>query len=221
MPVSIVANASANYAQVGVRMRNDLLGVNTQKLTSGLRVFSAQEDAAALAIGTGLKIENAALKTAMVNAAGGVSMLQIADGALSQISDMLTRMQVLAGQASSGHLDAGARAIVNTEFASLQAEVDRVARGTEFNGIKMLAGSKAFTVGAAADFTLDGIVSPPRFDQTIVTGSQLFRYSYSATTEQLTVRRVDGGVATSQTIDLTALLDSAAGAGQNLKPGQL
>lgn len=221
MPVSIVASASANYAQVGVRVRSDLLSVNTQKLTSGLRVFSAQEDAAALAIGTGLRIENAALKTAMLNATSGVSMLQIADGALGQIGDMITRMQVLAGQASSGHLDAGARAIVQTEFASLQSEVDRVARGTEFNDIKMLAGSKAFNVTAAADYSLDGIVSPPRFDQTIVTGSQLFRYSYNATTEALTVARVDGGASSSQTIDLSALLDSAAGAGQNLSTGQL
>lgn len=219
MTVSIVANTAAKYAQSSLRLKNDALLVNTQRLSSGSRVVSAGSDAAAMAVGTGLKIDNAVLKTAIVNATSGLSMLQVADGALGQISDLLTRMQALATQASSSQLDDPSRALVNGEFQNLKAEVDRIAKVTNFNEVKLLAGVKAFTVTGGGDMTADG-VSGTRFDQTIVTGSQAFRYSYNASTEALTLARIDGGSTVSQTIDLTNLMDATAGAGLNLGSGQ-
>ena len=101
MPVSIVSNLSSQFAQSSIRLRNEHVTLSTQRLSSGQRVFAASEDPAAVAVATGLRVENAALANAQINAAGGVSMLQIADGALAQIGDIAIRLKALATQASS------------------------------------------------------------------------------------------------------------------------
>lgn len=219
MPISIVANSSANYAQSGMRVRNEAMQTNTQKLSSGLRVFSAKEDAAALAVGTSLRVENSILKTAALNASAGISMLQIADGAMGQISDLLTRMLTLAQTASSGHVDDATRALVNTEFSDLKDEVDRLSRNTSFNDVRMLAGSADFVTETVSDIAADGIANM-HFDQTLVSTDSVFRYSYNATTEVLTMNRVDGATVATQAIDLTALLDNLSGVGQNMESSQ-
>lgn len=219
MTVSIIANSAAQFAQSAIKTRNESLALNSQKISSGLRVFRASEDPAALAVGTSIKIDNKGYGAALLNVGSGVSMLQIAEGALGQVSDILVRMQVLASQASSGQLDDSSRALVDMEFQGLKAEVDRIAQVTNFNGVKMLAGSKNFDLVSSSNISVDGI-SGQKFDQTLVTGDQTFRYSYDATTEQLTLSRVDGATPVTQTIDLTALLDVNAGQGENLPAGQ-
>ncbi|MBI1308829.1 MAG: hypothetical protein GC129_03075 [Proteobacteria bacterium] len=219
MPLSIVANQAASYAQAGINARNDAMVKNTQRLSSGLRVFSAQEDAAATAVGTSLKIENSTLKAATLNASSGASMLQIADGAMGQVSELLTRMLTLAQASASGHMDDATRSLTNAEFSSLQSEVDRIARSSEFNGVNMLAGSKTFTTPTASDLVGAGVTAS-RFDQNLVTGDASFRFTYDASTETATLARTDGTGVSSQSIQLTSILNTIAGTGQNLDPSQ-
>lgn len=219
MTVSIISNSAAKFAQTAVKTRDAAMSLNSQKISSGLRVFTASEDPASLAVGTSIRIENSGYGAALLNVGSGTSMLQIADGALGQVSDILVRMQTLASQASSGQVDDTSRALIDLEFQGLKQELDRIAQTTNFNGVKMLAGSKNFDVLTTNSVSADGIAGQ-RFDQTLVTGDRVFRYAYDSATESLTLSRVDGGATTSQTIDLTALLDTTAGQGQNLQAGQ-
>jgi flagellin len=218
MVVSIVANSSARVAQDAINLRNQRVALSSQQLSSGQRVFSASQDPAALAVGTTLKLENIGLRTAALNAGAGTSMLQIADGALGQISDILIRLRTLATQASSGQLGDPERALLENEFTQMRSELDRIARTAEFNGVKMLTGSSEILSDAAT--TAANGIDRIRFDDTIVTADRAFRYSYDATTEVLTMERVDGGAAASQAFDLTGMLDTVAGVGQNLGAGQ-
>ncbi|MCA3244624.1 MAG: flagellin, partial [Alphaproteobacteria bacterium] len=218
MPVSIVANSAAQAAQNAIRTHNANLITGANRLSSGLRVSSAGDDAAALAVGTSLKIINRALTTASLNATAGVSALQIADGALGEISNLLIRMQTLATQASSGQLDNPTRQLLDGEFQQLRTEVNRIGQITEFNGVKLLAGTRAFTNTTASNLAGIGI-SEVRLDPTLTTTDRTLRVSYDATTESLTVTRLDAGAPQSQTIDITALLDGVAGIGQNIGSG--
>ena len=220
MPISIVANAAAQAAQSAMRVRNEALTAGANRLSSGLRVNTAGDDAAALAVGTSLKITNRALDTASLNASAAVSTLQIADGALNEIGGLLIRMQALATQASSGQLDNPTRVLVDTEFQKLITEVDRIAQITEFNGTKLLAGARNFTNTFASNLEANGVASV-RLDPELVTADRTFRVSYNGTTEAMTVTRIDAGTSSSQTIDLTGLLDGVAGTGQNLAAGAL
>lgn len=219
MPVSIVSNLASTYAQQAIKSRNEGMGVATQRLSSGQRVYSAGQDAAAMTVGTSLKIENASLKQAQLNVTGGVSMLQIADGALSEISNILTRMQSLALQASSGNIGDTERVIVDREFQALKLEVDRISKDTEFNGVFMLAGDAAFDVEGASAYAADG-VSAIGFDRDKVSGDAVLRYSYDATSEVITLQRTDQGTAVQQSIDLTALLDNLSGTAGQIQAGQ-
>ncbi len=218
MPVSITANTSARYAQASLARQNDAVTQGTLRMSSGQRVLSAADDAASMAIGTSLKIENAGVASALLNATSGTSMLQIADGALGQISELITRMKALATQASSGQYDDATRVLLDGEFQGIKAEIDRLANATVFNDVNMLAGQKDFDI-AYGDATTYGIAGV-RFDQTLVTGDQSFRFGYNATTENFTLTRIDAGVAQTQTINITALLNGTVGAGGNLANNQ-
>ena len=218
MPVSITANTSARYAQASLARQNEAVTQGTLRMSSGQRVLSAADDAASMAIGTSLKIENAGVASALLNATSGTSMLQIADGALGQISELITRMKALSTQASSGQYDDATRVLLDSEFQGLKSEINRLANAAVFNDVNMLAGQKDFDVAYATP-TNHGIVGV-RFDQTLVTGDQSFRFGYDATTENLTLTRIDGGAAQSQTINITALLNGTVGAGGNLTNNQ-
>ncbi len=113
------------------------------RLSAGKRVLSAKDDAAALAIGSRLATQVSGLHQAQANAGQGSSMLQIADGGLARVGDMLTRMKSLSVQAGSGHLSADDRQAINLEFQALSSEVDRIAADTEFAGTGLLDGSSA------------------------------------------------------------------------------
>lgn len=219
MPVSITANAPARYAQTSLVKQNDAISQGTLRMSTGQRILSAADDAAAMAIGTSLRIENSGLKSALLNATSGTSMLQIADGALGQISELITRLQTLAVQSSSGQYDDATRVLLDGEFQGLKQEIDRLAYSTTFNNVPMLAGGKDYLLASGSSMVTDG-VKGVRFDQQLVTGDQSFRYSYDAATERLTLSRVDGGTTTSQTINLTPLLNGSVGVGVNLQGSQ-
>ena len=119
-------------------MTNTRATSSLSKLSSGTRVLTAKDDAASLAIGKGLQVEVESLKQAQVNTGQALSMLQIADGALSTISDILSRMKSLSVQSSSGQLSATERTFLNDEFVTLRSEIERIAQDTEFAGTTLL-----------------------------------------------------------------------------------
>lgn len=109
------------------------------KLSSGNRIVQAADDVAGLAVGTGLQTNVATLRAALTNVSQGSSLLQVADGALGEITDILQRQKALAVQASSGALTNIERGFLDQEFQALTAEIDRLAGTTSFNGVQILS----------------------------------------------------------------------------------
>ena len=114
-----------------------------ERLSSGLRIARAADDAAGLAISERLRAQVRSLDQAGRNAQDGVSLVQTAEGATSEVTSNLTRLRELAVQASNGTLNTGDRAALNEEFQALTTEIERVANQTTFNGINILDGSQS------------------------------------------------------------------------------
>ncbi len=156
----MISSYSSNVANRNLSNTNAKLSLALAKLSAGRRVLAARDDAASMAIGSRLAAEVSGLRQAGVNAGQGSSMLQVADGAYSQVSDILTRMKTLAVQASSGQLGASDRQALNTEFQALASEVDRISADTEFAGTNLLDGSVtsvSFKVGTGTSPNADNI----------------------------------------------------------------
>jgi flagellin len=138
MALNIISNYAANVAHRNLSASDEMATRSLSKLSSGTRVVSARDDAASMAIGARLNATTQALKTASVNVGQANSMLQIADGGMATIDDVLVRMKTLAVQASSGNLSDTERGFLNDEFVQLRDEIDRIASSTNFNGIQLL-----------------------------------------------------------------------------------
>ena len=117
------------------------LNTSVQRLSSGLRINSAADDAAGLAIREMMRADIATMQQGLRNAADGISMIQTADGALGVIDEKLVRMKELAEQAATGTYTTLQREIINSEYQAMANEIDRIANATNFNGIKLLDGS--------------------------------------------------------------------------------
>lgn len=117
------------------------LATSTQRLSSGLRINGAADDAAGLAIRELMRADMAALHQGVRNANDAISMIQVVDGALSIIDEKLIRMKELAEQAATGTYNSTQRLMIHSEFVAMGEEIDRIARATNFNGIKLLDGS--------------------------------------------------------------------------------
>lgn len=121
----------------------DRLGKSTERLSSGLRINSAADDAAGLAIRELMRSDIAVLNQGLRNASDAISLIQTAEGALGVIDEKLIRMKELAEQASTGTYTTVQRDIMNSEYQAMAAEIDRIANATDFNGIKLLDGTIA------------------------------------------------------------------------------
>jgi flagellin len=134
------------------------------RLASGNRILSAADDAAGLAIAQDMNARVRGMTAAIRNGNDGVSMLQVADGAMSSMGSLLGRMRELSVQSGNGTLNASNRKAINAEFQQLKAEIDRISKTTEFNGIKVLDGSAKGTtlqLGADANDTLEVSLGNP------------------------------------------------------------
>jgi len=149
---SINTNIAAYYAQQNIGVAAKLSALSVARLSSGNRIIQASNDIAALAIGTSLATGVSSLRTALTNAAQGSSLLQVADGALSQITNILQRQKAIASQAGSGSLSSTERAFLNQEFQALSSQIDQIAAQTNFNNVRLIDGSQA---GATRFFTND------------------------------------------------------------------
>jgi flagellin len=153
MSLTINTNAVALNAQRNLGMSQGTLATSMQRLSSGLRVNSAKDDAAGLAIAERMNAQTRGLNVAGRNANDGVSLAQTAEGALGKVGDMLQRMRELAVQSSNATNSSDDRKALQAEVSQLRDEIDRVAKNTSFNGQKLLDGSfsaATFQVGANA-----------------------------------------------------------------------
>jgi len=122
------------------------LASSVERLSSGLRINSAKDDAAGLAVRELMRADIAVIQQGARNAQDGISMLQTMEGAMATIDDALVRMQQLAEQAATGSYSAAQRTIMENEFDEMRQEIDRVAGATTFNGIKMLDNSATVSI---------------------------------------------------------------------------
>jgi len=124
----------------------DALSKSVERLASGLRINSAKDDAAGLAVRELMRADVAVIQQGARNVQDGISMLQTMEGAMATIDDILVRMQQLAEQASTGSYSSAQRSIMHNEFDELRQEIDRIAGATKFNGIKMLDNSTTVSI---------------------------------------------------------------------------
>ena len=130
-------NAYRNYTN-----NTSALSKNLEKLSSGYKINRAGDDAAGLAISEKMRAQITGLETAQKNAKDGISLVQTAEGALTEVHDMLNRMVELADQSANGTYDDETdRDNLQKEFDQLKSEIDRIADSSNFNGIKLLDGS--------------------------------------------------------------------------------
>ena len=151
MPLTVNTNVSSLNAQRNLNASQSSLNTSLQRLSSGLRINSAKDDAAGLAISERFTAQIRGNEQASRNANDGISLAQTAEGALSEIGNNLQRMRELAVQASNATNSDSDRAAINNEVQALSTEIDRVAQSSSFNGTKLLDGSftaKNFQVGA-------------------------------------------------------------------------
>jgi flagellin len=155
MAQTINTNLQSINAQRNVASSQLSLSVSMQRLSSGLRVNSAKDDAAGLAISERMNAQVRGMNVAVRNANDGISLAQTAEGATAKVGDALQRMRELAVQSANGTNNAGDRDNLQTEFAQLQAEVTRLIDGTQFNDQNLLhaATTVTFQVGAGTDAT--------------------------------------------------------------------
>lgn len=143
MGLRINTNVASLNAQRNLRGTKMAMNRSLEKLSSGQRINRAGDDAAGLAISENLKAQIRGLKQAERNAEDGVSLVQIAEGALSEVSNILIRLRELAVQAASDTIGSTERKFLNVEFEQLTSEVDRIANSTEFNRVPLLNGTGA------------------------------------------------------------------------------
>jgi flagellin len=138
-------NAQRNTAQVTTRVAR-----NYQRLSTGLRISTAADDAAGLAISERLRSQVRSLSQASRNANDGISLVQVGEGALNEVSNILVRLRELTIQSANGSSSTADKNTIKEEFDSLVNEINRIAKSTEFNGIRLLDGSSStvtFQVG--------------------------------------------------------------------------
>jgi flagellin len=178
VPQTINTNIASLNAQRNLNMSQSSLTTSMQRLSSGMRVNSAKDDAAGLAIAERMNAQVRGMNVAVRNANDGISLAQTAEGALSKVGDALQRMRELAVQSRNATNSSSDKDSLNKEFIELQSEIGRVLGGTTFNG-KHILGAEATTLTfqIGANTTLDDVIDVTTYnmaqasDVTAVTGT--------------------------------------------------
>ena len=168
--MSVVTNVQSLNAQRSLYKSREALSKNYERLSSGLRINRAGDDAAGLGISEKMKADIRSFRQAERNASDGISLVQTFEGAMNEVSGMLIRMKELSTQSANGtYTDAQDRAYLNAEFVQLSTEIDRIANDVEFNGVALnnaaggfdlLVGTDAtdiINVASALDVTVNGL----------------------------------------------------------------
>ena len=143
MAVRIFNNIPSITAQRILGVNNNRLALSVERISSGIRINRAADDAAGLAISEGLRSDIRALRQAVRNASDGISLLNVTEGALNEQSGILIRLRELASQAATGTVGSTERQTIQLEFTALRSELDRITATTEFNGAKLINGNLA------------------------------------------------------------------------------
>ena len=221
MAVRIFNNIASLNAQRFLGSNNDRLGQSVERISSGIRINRASDDAAGLAISEGLRSDIRALRQAGRNANDGVSLINITEGALNEQGSMLIRLRELASQAATGTTGSTERATIQLEFNSLRNEIDRITNTTEFNGQKLIDGSLASSIASTSQvFIQIGIDSNSnsrinlneQINLTAVTASALSIDSLSVKTSTEALEALEG---VNKAIDSVTAIRGQVGAVQN------
>jgi flagellin len=186
MPQTINTNLASLNAQRNLSMSQSSLATSMQRLSSGLRVNSAKDDAAGLAIAERMNTQVRGMNVAIRNANDAISMSQTAEGALGKLSEMMQRMRELAVQSANVTNGPSDRASLDAEYQALGAEIGRTLTSTKFNGLAILgadAGAQVFQVGANSGDTVTVTTTDMTTDATVtaVTGGDLTTVANSTT----------------------------------------
>ena len=154
MPIRIFNNIPSLNAQRILGINNDRLAQSVERIASGIRINRGADDAAGLAISESLRSDIRALRQAVRNANDGISLINVAEGALNEQSGILIRLRELASQAATGTVGSTERATIQLEFNALRNEIDRIANTTEFNGQNLVDGSLASGVAAGSQILI-------------------------------------------------------------------
>jgi len=146
MPVRIFNNIPSLNAQRILSKNNERLTQSVERISSGIRINRASDDAAGLSISEGLRSDIRALRQAVRNANDGISLINVGEGALNEQSSILIRLRELASQAATGTVGSTERQSIQLEFSALRNEIDRISTTTTFNGIGLVDGSLASSV---------------------------------------------------------------------------
>ncbi|MFT5584679.1 MAG: flagellin [Cognaticolwellia sp.] len=156
MALVVNTNTASNNAITNLNRNTRSLSSSFRKISSGLRISKASDDAAGLAVAENLEAASRSAKVAMRNTNDGISIISTAEGAANEVGNILKRMRELAVQSSSETLDDDERAYIQDEFSELTEEVDRISSVTEFNGLQLSDGSDTqIEVQVGVDNTTD------------------------------------------------------------------
>jgi flagellin len=212
MAFTINTNINSLNAQRNAGMNQSSLATSMQRLSSGLRVNSAKDDAAGLAIATRMDAQYRGINVAVRNANDGISLAQTAEGGLQTLTDMVQRMRELAVQAANSTNQTGDLSALNQEYTQLAAEVARTVSSVQFNGQSLLdaTGDYTFQVGANSGQTI--VVSAT---QLAITGGALTGIYGAGTASALTTTGTSANAANISALDdaLTAINGTRANLG--------
>jgi flagellin len=194
MTLRINTNIEAFNAHRQLEGTQQALTQSMEKLSSGLRINRAADDAAGLAISEKMRAQINGLAQAHQNALDGISMVQTGEGALNEVHSILQRVRELAVQYNNGTLSAGDRAAITAEITQLSAEVGRIVQTTQFNGINLLSGTAAvtFQVGANAGETID--ISKTDLTGTSGVGSKVSAIADKTSWEAVDISDIDDAI---------------------------
>ena len=146
MAISLGSNIASLQAQRRLSTATQALGNTYERLSSGQRINKASDDAAGLAIADSLRADQRVASVAIRNANDGISTIAIADSALSEIGNVLSRLAELSEQSANGVFSITQRSALQNEFTALGSEIERIAVTTQFNGVKLLSGNSSVTL---------------------------------------------------------------------------
>ncbi|MGE0251464.1 MAG: flagellin [Dongiaceae bacterium] len=199
MALNLITNQTASIAHRNLVASDMDMTQSLARLSSGQRVASAKDDAASLAIGSRIRSDVIAFRQIQVNTTQAISMLQIGEGAMTRVYDMLVRLKSLSAQAGSNQLSNVERGMLNTEYQQLISEIDRVAASTTFNSVTLVNSNQL--LGAVTGFGTGAGVLEIGVGGMASTGNNLLALQYSS--GDYTFRAQVGGSSYQGTLDST------------------
>ncbi|NUR09860.1 MAG: flagellin [Nocardioidaceae bacterium] len=192
MGLRINQNIAAFNAYRNLSVTDSQMAKSLEKLSSGYRINRAADDAAGLAISEGLRSQVGSLKVAARNAQDGVSVVQTAEGALTEVHSMLQRMNELATQYQNGTQNTESKAALGSEFDALKTEIGRIQDNSTFNGVSLFPGTAAtvsFQVGSSSADKIDVSLSKVDVSAAVITDSTTVQTAVTA----VSTKRADLG----------------------------